>query len=182
MALQHRRITLLVKTVYNTVLVFVPTPRRMIARTYVPAEDPRQGFARTGASGRHEPRFKTLAVADHLFLCSFLRQREELGRQRHGRTALASRYVGPRVPAKGGPRGPNYPIRPLWSAGNKNKHQQTIQHLSPPFPVPHPHQHHHLPCQPTTTNPLQVLDHPHSKLGVGGQAPTPPARSCSWLA
>jgi hypothetical protein len=31
----------------------------------------------------------------------------------------------------------------------------------------------HLASHPPTTI-LQVLDHPHSKLGVGGQAPTPP--------
>jgi hypothetical protein len=38
-----------------------------------------------------------------------------------------------------------------------------------------PHHHHHSPCQPPPTTFLQVLDHPHSKLGVGGQAPTPPS-------
>ena len=62
----------------------------------------------------------------------------------------------------------------------EQKQQTSIDHSTsitlPSFPVPHPHHHHHLPCQPTTTTILQVLDHPHSKLGVGGQAPTPPAR------
>jgi hypothetical protein len=71
---------------------------------------------------------------------------------------------------------PERPIRPLWSAGNKNKQHNrpsNIHHL--PSPIPHPHHHHHSPCQPPPTTFLQVLDHPHSKLGVGGQAPTPPS-------
>jgi hypothetical protein len=65
----------------------------------------------------------------------------------------------------------------LWSAGNKNKQTtpQTINIHHLPSPVPHPHHHHHSPCQPPPTTFLQVLDHPHSKLGVGGQAPTPPS-------
>ena len=51
-----------------------------------------------------------------------------------------------------------------------NNRPSNIHHF--PSPVPHPHHHHHSPCQPPPTTFLQVLDHPHSKLGVGGQAPT----------
>ena len=48
MALQHRRITLLVKYVYNVMAAL----RRMIATAHVPTEDPLQSFARTGTFGQ----------------------------------------------------------------------------------------------------------------------------------
>jgi hypothetical protein len=114
-----------------------------------------------------------------LFFCCFLRQREELGRQRHGRTALASRSSG-RGSARG-PRGLTNPIRPQWSAGTKNTinntppSSSTTQSRSPPNPDT-------TPAMPATHHqPTQVLDHPQSKLRAGGQAPIQPGpRSGGW--
>jgi len=143
---------------------------------------------RTGASRNQEPsaddepRYRDSRRRIQLFsLLQFLRLQAQLGASDNGRTATASRSSGHGCP-RGGTRGPNYPIRPLWSAGNKQTttdHPTSINlpsrsHTPPSPPLALPANHH----QP----PLQVLDHPHSKLGVGGQAPTPPAPSRSWLA
>jgi hypothetical protein len=79
-------------------------------------------------------------------------------------------------PARGDPLPEHRSVRygAQGTKTNKQHHRPSnIHHL--PSPVPHPHHHHHSSCQPPPTTFLQVLDHPHSKLGVGGQAPTPPS-------
>ena len=82
-----------------------------------------------------------------------------------GTGAPATRTESPRASRSSGhgvlrgPRGPIDPIRPLWSAGTKNKQTDRHHHL---IPVPHPQLH-------TTTHaghpppPRQVLDHPNSR-------------------
>ena len=55
-----------------------------------------------------------------------------------------------------------------------NNRPSNIHHLPSRSHTHTTHHHHHRsPCQPPSPTFLQVLDHPHSKLGVGGQAPTP---------
>jgi hypothetical protein len=120
------------------------------------------------------PANETVAVVFQIFYLQFLRQRAQLGRPATRTDSKASPLFRQRVP-RGGPRCQNTDPSAM-ERREQNKQQQqpsNIHHL--PSPVPHPHHHHHSPCQPPPTTFLQVLDHPHSKLGVGGQAPTPPS-------
>ncbi len=126
-------------------------------------------------SAKMSPANETAAVVFQMFFLQFFTAAGATGAPAtHGRTAKRRRRLAT-GPARGDPL-PERPIRPLWSAGNKNKQtQQAIEHPSPPFPGPTPPPSPPLTLPATPTTFLQVLDHPHSKLGVGGQAPTPPS-------
>ena len=77
-----------------------------------------------------------------------------------------------------GARGLNYPIRPLWSTGNKNNNI-TIN-IHPPFRS-HTHQHHHPPCQPTTTTTFRCLTtHTRSWGWVVKHRPQPAHFAVGW--
>ena len=73
-----------------------------------------------------------------MFSCSFLRQRAQLGRQRHtdGQQSVAA--VQATGPARGSPL-PERPIRPLSSAGNKKQTNYNTDHRTSITSLPRSH-------------------------------------------
>ena len=116
-------------------------------------------------------------------------------RKQHAYSGTESpRASGRRATGPQGLRGPIDPIRPTTANTPPNTNNNTPATNNH---TPHHHSTINIPTGPTpqhTTKPstyhashptttfLQVLDHPHSKLGAGGQAPTPPNPTSGWLA
>ena len=145
-----------------------------------------QGFAEhephieTSRRRHNKPRHETVAIAVAVALQRFLLLQFFYG---FGRNWGASdtrtdnhsvAVVGPRAPAREDP----WPELPDPAAMERREQKQTTttsthHRTSNHFPSRShtPNHHTHLPLLANHHKPPQVLDHPHSKLGVGGQAP-----------